>query len=35
MIYNSLSYIFNKRLNPLEKGDKHENYEGFQAGTSH
>lgn len=24
-----------KRLNPLEKGDKHENYEGFQARTSH
>lgn len=28
-------HIQQEILNPLEKGDKHENYEGFQARTSH
>ena len=35
MTCNSLSYTYNKRFNPLKKGDKHENYEGFQARASH
>lgn len=35
MIYISLSYTYNKRLNPLEKGDKHEDNARLQARTSY
>lgn len=35
MIYNNLSYTYNRRLNPLEKGDRHEDNAGLQAGTSY
>lgn len=35
MTYISLSYIYSERLNPLEKGDRHEDNERLQARTSY